>query len=256
MSSSTVDQQIGTDIKITAAMVAIGDELLSGRTKDKNIAHLAKFLTVKGIDLSEVRIVADEPEAIVNAVNTLRAQYTYVFTSGGIGPTHDDITSDAIAQAFNTGIDYHPLAFKLLKENYDSRNMEFTKARQKMARIPKGANLINNAVSVAPGFQIENVYVMAGVPAVFNAMLLAIEPELKGGEILLSSNLNCNLGEGTIGDELAVIADKHPKVSIGSYPRFDGNVFTTEIVVRSRSQTSIDDASEEIQSLFSRHEKD
>ena len=146
---------------ITAAMVAIGDELLSGRTKDKNIAHLAGFLNVKGIELCEVRIVADDEMAIIEAVNALRAQNDYVFTSGGIGPTHDDITSDAIAKAFGVGIDYHAEAYSLLENFYENRNIEFTTARKKMARIPKGAILIENIVSVAPGFVIENVYVLA-----------------------------------------------------------------------------------------------
>ena len=229
-----------TKIQITAAMVAIGDELLSGRTKDKNIAHLAAFLTVKGIELCEVRIVADEEDAILEAVNTLRARNDYVFTSGGIGPTHDDITSDAIAKAFGVGIGYHNEAYGLLEEFYKNRNIEYTTARKKMARIPEGANLIENKVSVAPGFVMENVFVMAGVPSVFNAMILAIEPELKGGAIMLSANVDCQLGEGTIGDPLAQIALDHPQVSIGSYPRFEDDKYSTQIVIRSHAQSDLD----------------
>lgn len=246
---------MNTGTHATAAMIAIGDELLSGRTKDKNIAHLATFLDVKGIELREVRIVADEPGAIGHAINALRARYTYIFTSGGIGPTHDDVTSDAIANALNISIDYHSQAFSLLEKHYNSRNLEFTKARKKMARIPLGATLIDNAVSVAPGFQIENIYVMAGVPAVFNAMLLAIESQLKGGKILLGTSLNCNLGEGDIGDDLAQIANKHPQVSIGSYPRFDGNAFTTQIVIRARSKSALDAACGDITAMLSHHAK-
>ena len=229
-----------TKIQITAAMVAIGDELLSGRTKDKNIAHLAAFLTVKGIELCEVRIVADEEDAIIEAVNTLRARNDYVFTSGGIGPTHDDITSDAIAKAFGVGIGYHNEAYALLEEFYKNRDIEYTTARKKMARIPEGANLIENKVSVAPGFAMENVYVIAGVPSVFNAMILAIEPELKGGTKMLSANIDCQLGEGTIGDPLAQIALDHPQVSIGSYPRFEDDKYSTQIVIRSHAQSDLD----------------
>ncbi len=239
---------------ITAAMIAIGDELLSGRTRDRNISQLARLLNLKGLELKEVRIVADDEPAIVKAVNTLRVQHDYVFTSGGIGPTHDDITSDAIARAFKVGIDYHPRAFAMLEEHYAARKMPFTTARKKMARIPAGASLIENKVSVAPGFQIGNVFVLAGVPAVFNAMLLAIEPELKSGTPMQDTSLDCNLGEGTIGDELSQIATAHSRVSIGSYPRFDGNSFTTRIVVRSHSRKAIDNACADIRLMLSNHE--
>ena len=235
---------------VKAAMIAIGDELLSGRTKDKNIAHLATFLTVKGIDLCEVRIVADDPDAIVEAVNCLRARNDYVFTSGGIGPTHDDITSDAVAKAFGVGIAYHDEAYALLEEFYKNRKIEYTTARKKMARIPQGAGLIENKVSVAPGFVMENVYVMAGVPSVFNAMILAIEPELKGGAKMLSANVDCQLGEGTIGDPLAQIAIDHPQVSIGSYPRFEDEKYSTQIVIRSRTQGELDVAVEAVNKML------
>ena len=239
-----------TTTQITAAMVAIGDELLSGRTKDKNIAHLAAFLNVKGIELREVRIVADDEDAIIEAVNTLRAQNDYLFTSGGIGPTHDDITSDAIAKAFGVGIGYHDEAYRLLEEFYKNRNIEYTTARKKMARIPEGANLIENKVSVAPGFAMENVYVMAGVPSVFNAMILAIEPELKGGAIMLSATVDCQLGEGTIGDPLAQIALDHPQVSIGSYPRFENDKYSTQIVIRSHMQSDLDLATDAVKTML------
>ncbi len=231
-------------------MVAIGDELLSGRTKDKNIAHLAAFLNVKGIELREVRIVADDEDAIIEAVNTLRARNDYVFTSGGIGPTHDDITSDAIAKAFGVGIGYHDKAYALLEEFYKNRNIEYTTARKKMARIPEGAILIENKVSVAPGFVMENVYVMAGVPSVFNAMILAIEPELKGGAIMLSATIDCQLGEGTIGDPLAQIALDHPQVSIGSYPRFEDKKYSTQIVIRSHTQSDLDLATKSVKAML------
>jgi molybdenum cofactor synthesis domain-containing protein len=242
--------------RVTAAMVAIGDELLSGRTQDKNIAHLAKFLNVKGIDLAEVRIVADDNEAIVEAVNALRTQHDYLFTSGGIGPTHDDITTAAIAKAFGVDVITHKQAYSKLASHYQSRNMEYTPARQKMAQTPENAILIDNAVSVAPGFIMQNVYVMAGVPAVFNAMILALEPQLKGGAILLSASIDCPHGEGTIGDELALIAKQNPQVSIGSYPRFHEQTYSTQIVMRSHSQDALDKAQGHVELMLDKLQRD
>ena len=227
---------------VTAAMLAIGDELLSGRTRDKNIGHLANALTLQGIDLKEVRIVGDEEDEIVSAVRTLSSRYNYVFTSGGIGPTHDDITADAIACAFDVNIGHDDRAMKLLGEHYADSKMEFTPARQRMARIPETAELIPNKVSVAPGFIIANVHVMAGVPAVFRAMLEAILPNLEGGKLMLSGAVECGYGEGTIGDRLGEIQNMHPETSIGSYPKFDGKNYSTQIVVRSRIQETIDAA--------------
>ncbi len=166
---------------VTAAMLAIGDELLSGRTKDKNIGHLADMLQLSGIDLKEVRIVADDEDAIVEALNALRSKYDYVFTSGGIGPTHDDITADAVSKAFGVPCEYDAAAMTLLGDMYKRREMEFTEARQRMARMPRGAAHIANPVSTAPGFVIGNVYVMAGVPQVFQAMLDNVLPTLRTG---------------------------------------------------------------------------
>ncbi len=239
--------------KVTAAMVAIGDELLSGRTQDKNIAHLAKFLNIKGIELAEVRIVADDTGAIVEAVNALRAQHKYVFTSGGIGPTHDDITTPAVARAFGVPVINHGQAFSMLQAHYQKQNMEFSPARQKMAQTPDGAILIENIVSVAPGYIIENVHVMAGIPAVFNAMILAVEPQLTGGKVLLSSTIDCPHGEGTIGDDLAIIARQNPEVSIGSYPRFKEQTYSTQIVIRSRSQVALDNACRDVETMLSKY---
>ncbi len=235
---------------VTAAMLAIGDELLSGRTRDKNIGHLASALTLQGIDLKEVRIVSDEQEDIVAAINALRQRYDYVFTSGGIGPTHDDITADAIAVAFGVSIGHDPRAMKLLGDHYASREMEFTTARKRMARIPEGAELIPNSVSVAPGFILDNVHVMAGVPSVFQAMLEAILPRLSGGSQMLSTAIECSHGEGTIGDGLGEIQKQHPNTSIGSYPKFDGKSYSTQIVVRGRDQTDIDHAAGDVQKML------
>lgn len=222
---------------VSAAMLAIGDELLSGRTKDKNIGHLADVLTLLGIDLKEVRIVADEEEAIVEALNALRSRYTYVFTSGGIGPTHDDITADAVSKAFGLPCVHDEKAMVLMAEMYAKRGLEFTEARQRMARMPQGAEHIPNAVSTAPGFKVDNVYVMAGVPQVFQAMLEQVAKTLTGGVKILSHAIPCPYGEGEIGTALAAVQKSHPETSIGSYPRYDGSKgFHTELVVRARSE--------------------
>jgi molybdenum cofactor synthesis domain-containing protein len=235
---------------VTAAMLAIGDELLSGRTKDKNIGHLADMLTLSAIDLKEVRIVPDEEDAIVEALNALRARYDYVFTSGGIGPTHDDITADAVSKAFGVPCIYDPAAMTLLGEMYKRREMEFTPARQRMARMPEGARHIANPVSTAPGFIVDNVYVMAGVPQVFQAMVDNVLPTLRSGAKMLSRSVSCPYGEGDIGTLLADIQKAHPETSIGSYPRFDGKKFSTEIVVRARNAAPLDAAAEAVEAMI------
>jgi molybdenum cofactor synthesis domain-containing protein len=235
---------------ITAAMIAIGDELLSGRTKDKNIGHLAELLTAAGIDLKEVRIVADEQDAIVAAVNALRTQHTYVFTSGGIGPTHDDITADAIAAAFGVECRHDEAAMTLLSRHYAGRGMEFTPARQRMARMPVGSVHIDNPVSKAPGFVIGNVHVMAGVPSVFQAMIHNVMPTLQAGRKLLSESVDCAFGEGDIGEPLGAVQKAHPDTVIGSYPRFDGERFTTEIVIRSRDFAALQQARAAVEGML------
>lgn len=239
-----------TQTTITAALCVIGDEILSGRTKDKNIGVLADILTSVGIDLQEVRIVSDEEDRIVEAVNQLRERYTYIFTSGGIGPTHDDITADAIAKAFAVPCTHDADAMALLSAHYEAREMPFTEARQRMARMPVGATHIDNPVSKAPGFKIGNVHVMAGVPSIFLAMLDNILPTLETGQKLLSDAVQCHLGEGTIGTPLGDVQKNHPDTMIGSYPRYDGMSFTTEIVVRSRHQESIDAAIKDVQMML------
>ncbi|NTJ42177.1 competence/damage-inducible protein A [Agrobacterium larrymoorei] len=235
---------------VSAAMLAIGDELLSGRTKDKNIGHLADVLTMSGIDLKEVRIVADEEQPIVEAVNALRARYDYVFTSGGIGPTHDDITADAISSAFELPCEHDADAMRILGDMYRVREMEFTDARKRMARMPRGAKHIANPVSVAPGFIIGNVYVMAGVPQVFQAMLDNIVPTLKTGTKIMSQSVRSPYGEGDIGTPLTEVQKAHPTTSIGSYPKYDGQRFSTEIVVRARDLAALDAATRDITSMI------
>ncbi|WP_425086863.1 competence/damage-inducible protein A [Stappia sp.] len=229
---------------VTAGFVVIGDEILSGRTKDKNIGYLAEFLTAIGVDLSEVRIVPDVEERIVEAVNALRARYTYVFTSGGIGPTHDDITADAIGKAFGVPVDHDPRAVEILTAFYPKGQL--TDARLRMARIPQGADLIENSVSRAPGFRIGNVHVMAGVPAVMQAMLDAIGPTLKTGLKMHSTAIDADVPESRIAAALGAIQDASPGVMIGSYPRSNDGRFSTQIVVRSRDIAAMNAAADAI----------
>lgn len=216
----------------TAAMLTIGDEILTGRTRDANMPHLAAALVEKGIGLREARVVPDIHAEIVAAVNALRARYTHVFTSGGIGPTHDDITADAVAAAFGVGIDVREDARAILATNYANPEVDLNPARLRMARIPDGAELIDNPVSKAPGFSIGNVHVMAGVPAVFVAMLEGLLPKLTGGPPLLSVSLRASLPEGELAGPLGAVALAHPEVSIGCYPFNIGGRFGANLVAR------------------------
>ena len=202
----------------TAAMMVIGDEILSGRTRDANMYHLAGQLTEAGIDLREVRVISDDRGAIIAAVQALSAAYDHVFTSGGIGPTHDDITADCIAAAFNKHIDVRDDARGILERHYANSGTELNAARLRMARIPEGADLIDNPVSAAPGFTLENVHVMAGVPSVFQAMVESLLPTLTGGAPLVSETLRIDRGEGDIAGPLGALAAEYPMLSMGSYP--------------------------------------
>ncbi len=217
---------------ITAGMVVIGEEILSGRTKDKNIGFVADYLTNIGIELKEVRIIGDDETAIIEAVNILRGRYTYVFTSGGIGPTHDDITADSIAKAFGVGISENPQAIEMLLERYKPE--DFNEGRRRMARIPHGARLIPNSISKAPGFILENVHVMAGVPNIMQVMMDALAPNLQHGKPYTSIAIDTNVPEGIYAEALRLLALAHEDVSIGSYPRFTGQGFATQIIVRGR----------------------
>ena len=238
---------------VTAALLIIGDEILSGRTKDKNIGFIAEYLTALGIDLKEVRVVSDEEAAIVEAVNALRGRYDYVLTTGGIGPTHDDITADSVAKAFGVGIDYHPEAVWLIKEMLAKRGTELNEARLRMARIPHGADLITNAVSGAPGFRIGNVHVMAGVPAIMQAMLDAIAPTLRTGAKFLSETIRADAREGDIGTPLGEIAKAHPDVMIGSYPFWDDKSGpNTNLIVRSRDPAKLAAAKAAVETMLGR----
>lgn len=223
------------DKVVTAAFLVIGDEILSGRTKDRNIGFVADYLTSLGIDLKEARVVPDEKPEIIAAVNALRARYDYVFTSGGIGPTHDDITAESIAEAFGVALNLDPRAIAIMESHYAPG--QFTDARKRMARIPDGADLIENKVSKAPGFRIGNVHVMAGVPAIMQAMMDAIAPTLKTGLKMLSETVPADMPESRIADRLAEIQKAYPQTLIGSYPQSDNGKFTTQIVIRSRDES-------------------
>ena len=231
----------------TAAILVIGDEILSGRTQDSNSNHIARFLTALGIDLKEVRVVSDDEAEIVAGLNALRARYTFIFTTGGIGPTHDDITADAVAKAFGVGIDYHPEAYALLEAR--SPPGEFNDMRKRMARIPDGASLIKNAVSVAPGFHIGNVYVLAGVPMVMRAMLEAIAPELPRGVTVTSVTVSAQLPEGAIAEGLAAIQKDNPTVSIGSYPFYSDSGPGAQLVTRGRDAEAVERAALAIEAM-------
>lgn len=217
---------------VTAAILVIGDEILSGRTKDKNIGFIADYLTALGIDLMEVRVVPDIEDRIISALNALRADYTYVFTTGGIGPTHDDITADAVAKAFGVPIGVDPRAVAMMRERYSDADL--TPARLRMARIPAGAELIANPVSKAPGFRIGNVHVMAGVPSIMQAMMDSLAPTLRTGRRMLSETIEAGVGEGAIAETFAAIAAANPDTILGSYPFHDGTRFSTRLVVRAR----------------------
>lgn len=230
----------------TAAMLVIGDEILSGRTKDSNTNHLACALTETGIDLKEARVVSDDHDHIVSAVRALSAAYDHVFTSGGIGPTHDDITADAIGAAFGASVHVRDDAKALLAAHYARSGMEFNEARKRMARIPHGAILIDNPVSVAPGFTLGNVNVMAGVPKVFHAMVASVLATLTGGQPLLSETLRVNMGEGDIAGPLGKLAEAHPELSFGSYPFVKDGAFGSNLVVRGSDQSALVAAVEEL----------
>lgn len=234
----------------TAAMLVIGDEILSGRTRDSNMHYLAGELTRIGIRLAEARVVADDHAAIVAAVNDLRAAHDNVFTSGGIGPTHDDITADAVAAAFGVPISHRADAMALLQAHYDRQGLPFNQARQRMARIPDGARLIDNPVSIAPGFSLGNVHVMAGVPNIFQAMVASVLPTLTGGAPLLSQSLRVMRGEGEIAGDFGALAAEFPDLQMGSYPFTVNGAYGTNLVIRGTDPARLDAAMTRLCALF------
>ncbi len=233
-----------------AAMLVIGDEILSGRTRDANMHYLAGELAKRGIDLAEVRIVSDDHAAIISATQALSAAYDHLFTSGGIGPTHDDITAEAIAEALDTPISIRDDARALLQAHYDRQGSELNEARLRMARVPDGATLIDNPISAAPGFSLGNVHVLAGVPMVFQAMVASVLPTITGGAPILSQTLRIDRGEGDIAGPLSDLAARYPDLSLGSYPFLRDGVYGANIVIRGADGPAIDRAMSELSALF------
>ena len=235
-------------LAVTAGVLIIGDEILSGRTQDVNLAAIARFLAPLGIDIAEARVVPDIESEIVAAVNVLRRRYTYLFTTGGIGPTHDDVTADAIGAAFRLPVEHDETALTILAARY--KPDDFNEKRQRMARMPRGAELIRNAISAAPGFQIENVFVMAGVPRVMEAMLEELKPRLRNGLPVISRSLKTQLPEGRIAASLEIIQQAHPGLRIGSYPFFGPAGASagsgTTLVLRGRDASEVAAAASEI----------
>ena len=234
----------------SAAMLVIGDEILSGRTRDANMHYLAGELTRAGIDLREVRVISDDPDAIVAGVQALSVAYDVVFTSGGIGPTHDDITAENVARAFDRPISVRDDARAVLVAHYAAREQELNEARLRMARIPDGAALIDNPISAAPGFTIENVHVMAGVPSIFQAMLASVLPTITGGAPVLSQTLEVRRGEGDIAAPLTDLATRYPDLTFGSYPFIRDGCHGANVVVRGQDGAQVDAAMAELSEIF------
>jgi molybdenum cofactor synthesis domain-containing protein len=234
----------------TAGLLLIGDEILSGRTKDKNLGYIADYLTALGIDLKEARVVADDENDIIAAVNALRSRYTYVFTTGGIGPTHDDITADAIAKAFGVKIDYDPRAVAILEAHYQPGQLN--EARMRMARIPEGAELIENPVSKAPGFRLGGVFVMAGVPKIMQAMMDQLASRLSRGSAIITATVTAYIAEGDLAQPLKEIQDRYPEVTIGSYPFEESGKFGANLVLRSRNDGKIAAAERDVQNMVAK----
>ena len=240
-----------TSDTVTAAVLVIGDEILSGRTKDRNIGYIAEYLSAMGVDMREARVVPDVEEEIVVALDALRHRYDYVFTTGGIGPTHDDITADAVAKAFGVTIDEDPRVIAMMLERYKPEDL--TPARRRMARIPAGADLVENPISKAPGFRIGNVIVMAGVPSVMQAMLDGAAKNLRTGSQMVVETLEAGgLPEGVYGDALGEIAKARPGVIIGSYPSFADGKFRNSIVVRSKDPAAATEARAAVEAMIAK----
>ena len=235
---------------VTAAVIVIGNEILSGRTEDANVTWLARRLTALGIVLAEVRMVRDEEEAIVAAVNALRAAHDYVFTTGGIGPTHDDITCAAVARAFGRAYALNPEARRLLEAYYDGSGRALNEARMRMAYTPEGAELIDNPVSRAPGFRVENVYVLAGIPAVMQGMFAGLAPTLEGGARVASREVAVLLGEGDIAARLAALQARYPALETGSYPFVRDGAFGTTLVLRGTDEGALARADAELRAAL------
>lgn len=253
MSKPTTPDNGDKQDEITAAILVIGDEILSGRTKEANAGYIADMMTASGIRLREVRIVPDDEAEIVSALNALRTRYTYVFTTGGIGPTHDDITADCVAKAFGRPIDVDQRALALMMPYYESRGLELTPSRLRMARIPEGADIIKNRITAAPGFAVDNVFVLAGVPAIMQVMLDAILPRLKTGARMLSTTLKVAAPEGMVADLFADHQQAYPDVAMGSYPSYADGRMRCELVLRSIDAEKLKTATAALQQTLERN---
>ena len=235
-----------------AALIIIGNEILSGRTQDKNLSYLANWLNDIGIQLSEVRVIRDEEKVIIDTVNHLRSEYDYVFTTGGIGPTHDDITSLSIARAFGVELEVNDKALSILKEYY--KDGELTEARMKMTMIPVGAELVDNPVSKAPGFKMDNVFVMAGIPSIMQGMLEGARMFLKGGDVVKSMSIDVFTPESNVAQALSDLQEKYNDVEIGSYPFSKDNRFGTTLVMRSSDKKRLQQCDEELKELMKEYD--
>jgi len=244
-------QQKSTVKVVTAAVLVIGNEILSGRTKDKNLVFLAENLSAIGVQLREARIIPDIEEEIVTAINVCRAKYDYVFTTGGIGPTHDDITADSVGKAFGLAVEEHPEAVKLFEKRLKAMKITANKSTMRMARTPVGATLIENPVSGAPGFRVENVYVMAGIPAVMQAMFTSLKHELVGGDPVLTNSVRAYLGESIMADSLSNIQDQFADVEIGSYPFHFGGRYGAVLVCRCTNAGLLAAAGDAVRAMIS-----
>ena len=234
--------------EVTAGVIIIGNEVLSGRTQDTNLVYMGKQLDALGIKIMEARVIPDIEQTIINTVNQFRETYTYVFTTGGIGPTHDDITSSAIAKTFNVTLEKNAEAVRLLEKYYESGGIN--EARMKMAHIPEGANLIDNPLSGAPGFQMENVFVMAGVPAIMRLMFDGIIDRLTGGDPIITINVATNIGEGVFAEDLSRLQDEYPDISIGSYPYFRNRKLGVNLVMRSTNVNRLEELKEKLSTIL------
>ncbi len=234
--------------RVTAAVMIIGDEILSGRTQDTNLNHIARYLGTLGVDLSEARVVPDVEDEIVTALNHLRAKYSYVITTGGIGPTHDDITADCVAKAFGVELYEHPEIIEMMTARWAG---ELNAARRRMARVPVGGSLVKNPVQGPPGFQIGNVFVLAGVPAIMRGMLEDVGPRLEGGAVTISRTLKVDgSGEGVIAAPLEAVAKAHPELSLGSYPFFSPEGYGSQLVIRGRDPAEVEATLAELESAL------
>ncbi len=224
--------------RVTAAVMIIGDEILSGRTQDTNLSAIAKYIGTYGVDLAEARVVPDDEDEIVTALNHLRGKYDYVITTGGIGPTHDDITADCVAKAFGVGLYEHPEIIAMMESRWKT---ELNAARRRMARVPEGGSLVKNPVQGPPGFQIGNVFVLAGVPSIMRGMLEDVGPRLKGGAVVIARTLRVDgSGEGNIAAPLEAVARAHPNLSLGSYPFFSNEGYGSNLVIRGRDLAEVE----------------